>query len=129
MQKNNGFTLIELLVVLVILATLAALVGPELFGNVDRAQRTTAATQISNLEASLDNYRLDVGRYPDTLQGLVENTAGSPRWNGPYLRDDVPMDPWDNPYQYDSTGRNFTLVSYGADGLPGGEDNDSDIGL
>ncbi|MBT3711114.1 MAG: type II secretion system major pseudopilin GspG, partial [Gammaproteobacteria bacterium] len=96
MKKSyTGFTLIELLVVMAILGMLAALVGPALFGNLSKGQRTTAASQINNLEAALDTYRLDLGTYPDSLRGLVEDDAGSPRWNGPYIRDDeVPLDPW-----------------------------------
>jgi general secretion pathway protein G len=129
MNKRRGFTLIELLVVMAILGMLAALVGPALFGNLSKGQRTTAASQISNLESALDTYRLDVGSYPDSLRGLVENDSGSQRWNGPYLRDDeVPLDPWDNPYQYEPGGRDFSLISYGADGVPGGEGDDADIG-
>ncbi len=129
MNKRNGFTLIELLVVMAILGMLAALVGPALFGNLSKGQRTTAASQISNLESALDTYRLDVGSYPDSLRGLVENDSGSQRWNGPYIRDDeVPLDPWDNAYHYEAGGRDFTLISYGADGVPGGEGDDADIG-
>jgi general secretion pathway protein G len=129
MQKQTGFTLIELLVVMAILGMLAALVGPALFGNLSKGQRTTAASQISNLESALDTYRLDVGSYPDSLAGLVTNESGSPRWNGPYIRDEeVPLDPWDNPYHYEPEGRDFSLISYGADGIPGGEGDDADIG-
>lgn len=129
MKKLTGFTLIELLVVMAILGMLAALVGPALFGNLGKGQRTTAAAQIGNLEAALDAYRLDVGRYPETLRGLVEDDTGSPRWSGPYIRDDeIPLDPWDNPYHYEPNGRDFTLMSYGADGAPGGEGDDADIG-
>jgi general secretion pathway protein G len=129
MKKQLGFTLIELLVVMAILGMLAALVGPALFGNLSKGQRTTAASQISNLGAALDTYRLDVGSYPDTLRGLVENDTGSARWSGPYLRDeDVPLDPWDNPYHYEPQGKDFSLISYGADGAPGGEGDDADIG-
>ncbi len=129
MQKQTGFTLIELLVVMAILGMLAALVGPALFGNLSKGQRTTAASQISNLESALDTYRLDVGSYPDSLAGLVTNDSGSPRWNGPYIRDEeVPLDPWDNAYHYEPDGRDFSLISYGADGIPGGEGDDADIG-
>ena len=129
MNNRRGFTLIELLVVMAILGMLAALVGPALFGNLSKGQRTTAASQISNLESALDTYRLDVGSYPDSLSGLVENDSGSQRWNGPYIRDDeVPLDPWDNPYQYEAGGLDFSLISYGADGVPGGEGDDADIG-
>ena len=112
-----------------ILGMLAALVGPALFGNLSKGQRTTAASQISNLQSALDTYRLDVGSYPDSLRGLVENDSGSQRWNGPYIRDnEVPLDPWDNAYHYEASGRDFTLISYGADGVPGGEGDDADIG-
>jgi len=129
MKKRSGFTLIELLVVMAILGMLAALVGPALFGNLSKGQRTTAASQISNLQSALDTYRLDVGSYPDNLRGLVENDSGSQRWSGPYIRDnEVPLDPWDNAYHYESSGRDFTLISYGADGVPGGEGDDADIG-
>lgn len=129
MPKQTGFTLIELLVVMAILGMLATLVGPALFGNLSKGQRTAAASQISNLESALDTYRLDVGSYPDSLAGLVTNDRGSPRWNGPYIRDEeVPLDPWDNPYHYEPEGRDFSLISYGADGIPGGEGDDADIG-
>jgi len=129
MKKRSGFTLIELLVVMAILGMLAALVGPALFGNLSKGQRTTAASQISNLQSALDTYRLDVGSYPDNLRGLVENDSGSQRWSGPYIRDnEVPLDPWDNAYHYEVSGRDFTLISYGADGVPGGEGDDADIG-
>jgi len=129
MKKHTGFTLIELLVVMAILGMLAALVGPALFGNLSKGQRTTAASQISNLESALDTYRLDVGSYPESLSGLVSNNSGSPRWNGPYIRDEeVPLDPWDNPYHYEPNGRDFILMSYGADGVRGGEGDDADIG-
>jgi general secretion pathway protein G len=129
MKKHTGFTLIELLVVMAILGMLATLVGPALFGNLSKGQRTTAASQISNLESALDTYRLDVGSYPESLSGLVSNDSGSPRWNGPYIRDEeVPLDPWDNPYHYEPNGRDFILMSYGADGVRGGEGDDADIG-
>src|SRR5690606_18327481 len=123
-------TLIELLIVMAILAMLAALVGPAFFGSLGRSERSTAQTQISNFASALDTYRLDVGRYPNSLQGLITNDRGSRRWSGPYLRADaIPMDPWGNEYQYQvtSNGRDFTLLSYGADGSPGGEGDDADI--
>jgi len=129
MKRQTGFTLIELLVVMAILGMLAALVGPALFGNLSKGQRTTASSQISNLESALDTYRLDVGSYPDSLAGLVTNDSGSPRWDGPYIRDEeVPLDPWDNPYHYEPDSRDFILMSFGADGVRGGEGDDADIG-
>lgn len=128
MKKTSGFTLIELLVVLVILALLATLVGPALLSNVGKGQRTTAASQVDNLESALDAYRLDVGRYPETLEGLSENDTGRDAWAGPYLRGEVPKDPWGNDYFYQPGDKDFVLMSYGEDGAPGGEGDAADIG-
>ena len=124
-----GFTLIEILVVMAIIGMLAVMVAPNIFNQQAGAQRDAALSQISALEAALDTYRLDVGQYPDSLEGLVENDSGRAAWNGPYLRREVPLDPWGNEYVYDSEGRGFTLVSYGPDGERGGEGDDADIGL
>lgn len=126
---ERGFTIIELLIVMAILAMLAVMVAPNLFNQADGARRDAVLSQISSLGSALDAYRLDVGQYPDSLEGLVRNTSGRATWNGPYLRGDVPNDPWGNPYVYSSTGRDYTLMSYGADGRPGGEGNDADISL
>ncbi len=123
-----GFTLIEILVVMAIIAMLAVMVAPNIFNQQAGAQRDAALSQISSLQAALDMYRLDVGEYPDDLEGLVENDTGRASWNGPYLRGDLPLDPWNNAYLYDSNGREFTLISYGPDGEQGGEDDDADIG-
>ena len=124
-----GFTLIEILVVMAIIGMLAMMVAPNIFNQQAGARRDAALAQISALEAALDTYRLDVGQYPDSLEGLVENNSGRAAWNGPYLRREVPLDPWGNEYVYDSDGRGFTLVSYGPDGERGGEGDDADIGL
>lgn len=124
-----GFTLIEILVVMAIIGMLAVMVAPNIFNQQAGAQLDAALSQISALEAALDTYRLDVGQYPDSLEGLVENDSGRAAWNGPYLRREVPLDPWGNNYVYDSDGRDFTLVSYGPDGERGGEGEDADIGL
>ncbi len=128
MKKAGGFTLIELLIVMAILGMLAALVGPALFGNLSKGQRSAAQTQISNFESALDSYRLDVGDYPKTLNGLVENDSGRDSWAGPYIRGDVPQDPWDNDYFYQPNEKDFVLMSYGKDGVPGGQEDDADIG-
>mgnify|MGYP000251663768 CR=1 FL=1 len=128
-QASKGFTLIEILLVMAIVAMLAVMVAPNLFKQQASAMRDVALSEISTLEAALDIYRLDVGEYPDTLDGLMENDSDRASWNGPYLRRGVPKDPWDNDYVYESSGRSFTLISYGADGLSGGEDDDADIGL
>lgn len=124
-----GFTLIEILVVMAIIGMLAVMVAPNIFNQQAGAQRDAALSQMSALEVALDTYRLDVGEYPDSLEGLVENDSGRAAWNGPYLRREVPLDPWGNEYVYDSDGRGFTLVSYGPDGERGGEGDDADIGL
>jgi general secretion pathway protein G len=128
-KSNRGFTLIEILVVMAILAMLAVMVAPNLFRQQAGAMRDAAMSQISSLETALDSYRLDMNQYPDSLSELMENDSGSASWNGPYLRREVPADPWGNEYVYQSDGRNFTLMSYGADGTQGGEGDDADIGL
>ena len=112
-----------------IISMLAIMVAPNLFRQQAGAMRDVARAEISTLEAALDIYRLDVGEYPDSLDGLMTNDSGRASWNGPYLRRSVPLDPWDNPYVYDAGRRDFTLISYGADGERGGEDDDADIGL
>ena len=128
-SKNRGFTLIEILIVMAILGMLAALVGPALFSNLGKGQRATAITQMDMLGQSLDTYRLDVLRYPRTLDGLIENDTGRDVWNGPYLRgaNAVPKDPWGNDYVYRVVGDDFELMSLGADGAEGGEGDDEDI--
>jgi len=128
-RLNRGFTLIEILVVMAIIGMLAVMVAPNLFRQQAGAMRDAALSQISSLETALDSYRLDMNEYPDSLSELMENESGSASWNGPYLRRQVPADPWGNEYVYQSDGRNFTLTSYGADGASGGEGDDADIGL
>lgn len=129
-RKNAGFTLIEMLVVMAILGMLVALVGPSIWNNLGRGQRSAAAAQIANLTTALDTYLLDNGRYPQSLDGLIENDTGRDSWQGPYLRsaNAVPLDPWGNNYVYEIDGREFSLISYGADGAPGGTGDDADIG-
>ena len=129
---QSGFTMIELLVVLVILGLLAGLVGPQLFGKVDQSKAKTAETQIKTLKMALQTYRLDVGSYPETLVSLNNKPAeNSDFWSGPYLGDELPLDPWNNSYQYekDSTApQGFYLYSLGADGARGGDDVNADVG-
>lgn len=127
--NHSGFTLIEILVVMAIIGMLAVMVAPNLFRQQAGAQRDAALSQISALETALDAHFIDVGEYPDSLEGLVDNQSGRASWNGPYLRRDIPDDPWGNPYVYDSEGREFTLISYGPDGQQGGSGEDADIGL
>jgi general secretion pathway protein G len=129
--NSKGFTLIELLVVMVILAMLAALVGPRLFTNVGKGKQSAAKTQIEMLGQALDSFRLDVGRYPNTSEGLkaLETDPGAPGWAGPYLKKALPIDPWKNPYQYQFPGTHgeYDLYSNGADGAPGGEGENKDV--
>ena len=131
-RKAAGFTLLELLVVLVILGLLVGIVAPRFFGQVGKSEVKVATAQIRALEDALDQYRLDVGRYPATEQGLAAlNTqpTGVTRWQGPYLKKAFPNDPWGNPYQYRSPGEHgdVDLSSLGNDGQPGGTGEASDI--
>jgi len=128
-KRQGGFTLIEILVVMAILGMLAVMVAPSIFNQQAGAMRDAAISQISTIESALDTHRLDVGEYPDELAGLMRNDSGRASWNGPYLRREVPKDPWGNDYVYDVDGRDFTLISYGADGQQGGSEDDADIGL
>jgi len=133
----RGFTLIEILVVIVVIAVLASLVAPNVFRHVGEAKDTAARSQIEMLGAALDAYRLDNGRYPTTDQGLAalwREPASDPRprnWRGPYLRKEVPLDPWQQPYVFKSPGEvnpnGYDLLSYGADAKPGGSGDDADI--
>lgn len=131
--RRGGFTLVELLVVLAILGLLVGLVGPQVMKALGGSKTKTARIQIEDLSATLDIYRLEVGRYPTTndgLQALVENTSGAPNWNGPYLKkNQVPKDPWGFDYQYQSPGQHgsFDLWSLGADNREGGEGENQDI--
>ncbi len=129
---ERGFTMIELLVVLVILGLLAGLVGPQFFGKVDSSKVRTAETQVKMLKMSLQTYRLDVGSYPTELSHLRTSPAEvSNYWDGPYLDEGVPLDPWNNSYQYrlDSNAeQGFYLYSLGADGKEGGDKLNADIG-
>ncbi len=131
--RYSGFTLIELLVVLVILGLLAGLVGPQILRYTGSAKSDTAKLQIEELGAGLDLYHLEVGRYPNTEEGLkslIEQPAGISTWNGPYLKKKtVPNDPWGNPYRYESPGNNgmYDLYSYGSDNAEGGEGTNADI--
>lgn len=128
-----GFTLLELLVVIVIIGLLAAYVGPKYFSQLGKSEVTIAKAQIEAFEKSLDTYRLDVGRYPTTEEGLgalltAPATAGA-KWNGPYLKKALPLDPWGHPFQYRAPGTKseFEILSLGRDGQPGGTGEDADI--
>ena len=128
-----GFTLLELLVVIVIIGLLAAYVGPKLFAQLGKSEVTIAKAQMESFEKSLDTYRLDVGRYPTTEEGLGALMTAPPavaaKWNGPYLKKGVPNDPWGHAYQYRAPGakNEYEIVSTGKDGQPGGTGENADL--
>jgi len=130
--RQRGFTLLELLVVMVIIGLLAGYVGPKYFSQIGKSEIKATRAQIDALEKALDQYRLDVGRYPTTEQGLASLMArptGENRWQGPYLKKDVPNDPWGTAYQYRQPGEHgeFDLYSFGKDSKAGGEGEAADI--
>jgi len=132
LNKQLGFTLLELLVVMVIIGLLAGYVGPKYFSQIGKSEVKAAKAQIDALEKALDQYRLDVGRYPSSEQGLAAlytKPANEPKWQGPYLKKAPPPDPWGHAYLYKSPGEHgdIDLSSYGNDGQPGGTGEAADI--
>lgn len=129
----RGFTLIELLVVVVIIGLLAAYVGPKYFNQLGKSEVTIARAQIEGFEKAVDSFRLDVGRFPTTEEGLAVLFAapdsGIPKWSGPYLKKEAPKDPWGHPYIYRAPGSkaDYEIVSYGKDGQPGGTGDNADV--
>ena len=131
-SSQSAFTLLELLVVMVIIGLLAGYVGPRLFSQIGKSETKAARAQITALETALDQYRLDIGRYPTTEMGLTAlmvKPANEARWAGPYLRKKLPDDPWGRPYLYKQPGEHgeFDLYSHGKDGQPGGSGDDADV--
>ena len=134
-RREEGFTLLELLVVLAILGLLIGLVAPALLHQLGSAKEKIAAQSIERLGGVLDMYKLDVGTYPTTeqgLQGLITQPSGVNRWNGPYLKGtSVPEDPWGRPFLYrfpsERRGHEYDLYSLGPSGRPGGTGSDAPI--
>ncbi len=135
--KQKGFTLLEMIVVLVIIGLLAGLVGPSLFRQADKAKVQTAETQTKMIRGALHSFRLDVGRLPTEQEGLgvlvrpPADDSAARFWEGPYLDDEVPLDPWNKPYVFSAEPgeiESFSIYSLGADGKPGGEGYNADVG-
>jgi general secretion pathway protein G len=131
-QNKKGFTLIEILVVMVMIAMLAALVAPRLFPKLGKGKQSAAKAQIELLEQGLDQFRLDVGRYPTTQEslGVLVTNTNIEKWDGPYLKKVLPNDPWGHPYHYQCPGAHgeYDLFTYGRDDAQGGDGEDKDIG-
>lgn len=134
-QRLNGFTLIELLVVVAIIGLLAAYVGPKYFSQIGKSEHAVAKAQVEGFSRALGAYRIDVGAYPTTEEGLASLTnkpsdaVKAAKWNGPYLEKQVPIDPWGKAYMYRNPGSksDFEILSYGKDGQPGGVGDAADI--
>ncbi|HZO91906.1 MAG TPA: type II secretion system major pseudopilin GspG [Chthonomonadaceae bacterium] len=132
-RKRRAFTLIELLVVILILAILAALIVPRVVGRTSDAKRAKAASDIATLSSLLQQFRIDNDRFPTTEEGLNAlrvQPSDCPNWRGPYTSKDIPTDPWGNEYDYQAPGpdgQDFLIISYGADGAPGGDGDAADI--
>jgi general secretion pathway protein G len=133
-RRERGFSLLELLAVLVILGILAGIFAPKFLGQAESAKRKAAKLEIDQIGQSLDLYKLEIGKYPTTQEGLaalVTAPSGTTNWNGPYLKKTtVPKDPWGNEYKYVSPGdqnRPYDIVSLGGDGKEGGEGDGKDI--
>ncbi len=131
-RSAAGFTLLELLVVVTIIGLLAAYVGPKYFSQLGRSEQGVAKAQVEAFARALDTYRLEVGQYPTTEEGLnalLTKPASAAKWNGPYLQKAVPSDPWGRAYLYRAPGANgdFEIVSYGKDGQPGGTGDAADV--
>jgi len=132
-RRSAGFTLLELLVVVAIIGLLAAYVGPKYYAQIGKSEQSVAKSQVEAFSRALGTYRLDVGNFPSTEEGLnalVSRPANATKWNGPYLDKAVPLDPWARPYAYSSPGsqgRDFDIESLGKDGQPGGSGDAADI--
>lgn len=133
-RNSRGFSLLELLVVLLLLGAFAGIFAPKIFGQAEKAKQKAAKLEIDQIGQALDLYKLEIGRYPTSqegLQSLMVAPSGVSNWNGPYLkRNVVPKDPWSNEYKYVSPGdqnRPYDIISLGSDGKEGGDGDAKDI--
>lgn len=128
MRVQQGFTLVELLIVIVIIGLLGSLVAPDMFRNLGKSKQKTAIAQMQMFETAFDTYYLDVGSYPTSLDNLKSSNVKG--WDGPYIKKEIPMDPWGNPYQLTvpgPSGEDYVIWSYGKDGQQGGQDENEDL--
>lgn len=134
-QRSNGFTLLELLVVILIIGLLTGIVGPRFLGQIGRSEVTAARAQLDAFDKALQAYRIDIGQFPSETSGLQALLVAPPsetRWRGPYLKGQIPRDPWGRPYQYrmpGAAGKDFELQTLGKDGAVGGTGDDTDLAL
>jgi general secretion pathway protein G len=128
-RRQRGFTILEIVIVFILLAGIMSFVGPKIFEQMGRAKSSEAKIRIQQLVGQIEIYKLEVGRYPDSLQSLVKQPAGVDRWNGPYAKDADLKDAWGNDYRYTVPGttRAFDLVSLGADNKEGGDGENRDV--
>ena len=128
-RHARGMSLLELVIVIVLIGAVLAVVGSRLVGGKDRAQFNLAQTQLDTLAGKIEQYQLDTGRLPESLEQLVTSPGNLPSWLGPYAKAEELRDPWGNPIDYRKPGGNgpFELVSLGADGQPGGDSVNQDI--
>jgi general secretion pathway protein G len=131
--KKRAFTLIEMLVVVLILAILAALIVPRVLNRTGDAKNAKAKSDIAVLSDALQQYRVDTDKFPTTEQGIGAlriQPSDAANWRGPYLRNNIPPDPWGGEYSYESPGpdgQDYIVISYGADGAPGGDGDNMDL--
>jgi general secretion pathway protein G len=128
-RRQRGFTILEIVIVFILLAGIMSFVGPKIFEQMGRAKSSEAKIRIQNLVGQIEIYKLEVGRYPDSLQSLVKQPAGVDRWNGPYAKDADLKDAWGNDYRYTIPGttKAFDLISLGADNKEGGDGENRDV--
>jgi general secretion pathway protein G len=128
-RRQRGFTILEIVIVFVLLAGIMAFVGPRIFEGMGRAKSSEARIRIQQLAGNIEIYKLEVGKYPESLQALVKQPAGVDKWNGPYAKEETLKDAWGNDYKYTvpGQGKGFDLISLGADGKEGGEGENRDV--